>query len=35
VTETTSEPVKNSYTIPVGMMGKRKRDEKHSSPKII
>jgi hypothetical protein len=31
VTETTTYHIKNSYTIPAGMMGRRKRDGKHSS----
>jgi hypothetical protein len=33
VTETNNYPIKNSYTIPAGVMGIRKSDGNHSHPK--
>jgi hypothetical protein len=35
MTKTTNDHIKNSYTIPAGIMGRRKRDGKHSPEKII
>jgi hypothetical protein len=31
--ETTNYPIKNSYTIPAGMKGRRKRNGNNSAPK--